>query len=57
MKEKNISSESLAVAIGISMTSFYKRTSEQVEWTCREMKVIKDVLELDNEEFNKIFGF
>lgn len=57
MKEKNISSESLATAIGISMTSFYKRTSEQVEWTCREMKVIKDVLELDNEEFNKIFGF
>jgi hypothetical protein len=57
MKEAGFISETLAGAIGISLTSFYKRTSEQVEWTCKEMKTVKEVLNLDQEEFNKIFGF
>lgn len=57
MKEAGFISETLANAIGISLTSFYKRTSEQVEWTCKEMKAVKEVLNLDQDEFNKIFGF
>lgn len=57
MKVTGYSSEALAATIGISMTSFYKRMTEQVEWTCKEMKIIKDTLQLGNEEFNKIFGF
>ena len=57
MKTFDLSSDVFAEKIGISLTSFYKRTNEQVEWTCKEMKVVKDVLNLTNEEFNKIFGF
>lgn len=57
MKEMGFSSESLAAAIGISMTSFYKRMTLQVDWCAKDMKIVKDVLNLDNDEFNKIFGF
>lgn len=57
MKETGFTSEALAAKIGISLTSFYKRTSEQVDWNCKEMKAIKELLNLNHDEFDKIFGF
>lgn len=57
MKEYGFTNDKFAPVVGISSTSFYKRLTGQVEWTCKEMKIVKDTLELDNEEFNKIFGF
>lgn len=49
--------EGFAQMIGISRTSFYKKLKAETEWTCEEMKKIKDTLNLSVEEFNKIFGF
>lgn len=57
MKTSGYTRDVFAAKIGISMTSFYKRTTEQTDWTCKEMKKVKDVLDLTNDEFNKIFGF
>lgn len=57
MKEYGYTSEEFAKVIGISITSFYKRMTEQVDWCAKEMKTVKDVLKLSNDEFNLIFGF
>ena len=57
MKILGYSRDQMAKLIGISMTSFYKRLTGEVDWCAKEMKIVKDVLNLESEEFNKVFGF
>lgn len=57
IRKDNMNLEKFAQMIGISRTSFYKKLKAETEWTCEEMKKIKDTLNLSVEEFNKIFGF
>lgn len=57
MKEAGLTNQSFSSVLGMSLSSFYKRTQGKVEWTAKEMKIAKDVLNLSNDEFNLIFGF
>lgn len=57
IRKDNMNLEEFAQMIGISRTSFYKKLKGETEWTCEEMKKIKDTFNLSVEEFNKIFGF
>ena len=57
MKEAGLTNQSFSSVLGMSLSSFYKRTQGKVEWTAKEMKTAKDVLKLSNDEFNLIFGF
>jgi len=57
IKREKMNLGEFAETIGFSRTALYKKMKGETEWTCEEMKKIKQTLNLSLEEFNKIFGF
>ena len=57
MRKKDMIIEEFSHKIGMSKSSIYSRIKGESQWKYEEMKNIKQVLDLTQEEFNKIFGF
>ncbi len=57
IRSQKMNNSQFAKKIGISKSGFYKKMRGDTEWTCEEMKKIKETLGLSLEELNKIFGF
>lgn len=57
MRKKDMFIDEFSHKIGMSRTSIYSRIKGESQWKYEEMKNIKQVLDLTQEEFNKIFGF
>lgn len=55
MVEKGINAESLANATGVSRATIYRKLDDSEKITIGEAKIIKEVLELSNEEAHEIF--
>lgn len=53
--EKGMNVEKLAEAIGIDRSGLYRRLNNFEKFTIGEVKHIKEVLELTNEEATEIF--
>lgn len=55
MREKSYTLQSLAKAIGISRTTLFNKTHNNIEFTVSEVQKIADCLELADEEVQLIF--
>lgn len=55
--EKGLSIEDVALILKISKQALYRKFRGEVSWNCKDMKCLKDLLEMTNDEFNKAFGF
>lgn len=55
--EKGLSIEDVSQIMNISKQALYKKLRGETEWCLRDMKCLKDLLKMSDEEFNKAFGF
>ena len=55
--EKGLSVEDVALIMKISKQALYKKLRGKTEWCLSDMKCLKDLLEMSDEDFNKAFGF
>lgn len=57
IRSQNMTIIQFADDLGISTSTLYKKMKGKTEWTYKEMRNIKNILNLSYEEFNKVFGF
>lgn len=55
--EKGLKIEDVASILGISKQALYRKFRGEVSWNCKDMKCLKDLLGMSDEDFNKSFGF
>lgn len=55
--EKGLKAEEVASVMGISKQALYRKFKGQIDWSIGDMKCLKYLLEMSNEDFNKAFGF
>lgn len=53
--EKGLSIEDVAVIMKISKQALYKKIRGETEWCLRDMKCLKDFLEMTDEDVKKVF--
>lgn len=56
-KAKGLKVEDVAKILGISKQCLYRKLKGQHDWYLKDMKCLKELLEMSNEDFNKVFGF
>ena len=54
-KRKNLNQTDLSKMLGLSITQYSKKEKGRVEFTAKEIKKIKDVLQLTPERVDDIF--
>lgn len=55
IKSKGIKTEEVCVYMDISLSSLYKRLSGAIEWNLGEIKKLKEILQLSDEQIKIIF--
>lgn len=56
-KSKGLKVEDVAKILGISKQCLYRKLKGQHDWYLKDMKCLKELLEMSNDDFNKVFGF
>lgn len=55
-KAKGLKVEDVARILGITKQSLYRRIKGQHDWCLRDMKCLKELLEMSDEDMKKVFG-
>ena len=55
MLEKGIDADLLSQKTGMNIATFYRKLSGESDFYIKELKIIRDTLELSKEDFNSIF--
>lgn len=56
IKAKGLKVEDVARILGISKQSLYRKIKGQHDWCLKDMKCLKELLEMTNEDLSKVFG-
>ena len=57
IKSKGLTLDEVARMLGMSKQALYRKLNGTIEWYLRDMKCLKELLEMSNDDFNKVFGF
>ncbi len=57
IKAKGLTLDEVAIMLGMSKQALYRKLNGKIEWYLRDMKCLKDLLEMTDDDFNKVFGF
>lgn len=57
IKSKDLTLDEVARLLGMSKQALYKKLNGTIEWYLKDIKCLKELLEMSNDDFNKVFGF
>lgn len=56
IKSKGLSIDDTAKALGMTKQTLYRKLNGKIEWYLKDMKCLKDLLEMSDSDMKKVFA-